>query len=165
VTRCLEKDVMRRFQSAIDLRNELEDCRDELHRGEADTGAGQARRKPSVHPVIPLAVILVAGSLGFTLRAFVSEERSVTLPTLTRPRQITATVGMEAYPTWSPDGSRIAYTGLTGGDNWDIWVSQVSGGPPVNLTSDYDGADMHPSWSPDGSQIAFSSSRDDGGAS
>jgi Tol biopolymer transport system component len=63
---------------------------------------------------------------------------------LTRPQQITATVGTEAYPTWSPDGSRIPYTGLTGGDNWDIWVSQVSGGPPVNLTSDHDGADMLP---------------------
>ena len=49
------------------------------------------------------------------------------------------------------------------GGNWDIWVSQVSGGPAVNLTEDFEGRDGEPSWSPDGSQIAFRSERDGGG--
>lgn len=110
-----------------------------------------------------LAVLLVAGAIGFALRSLVEEDRGASLPRLSRPRQITAAVGVEAYPTWSPDGSRIAYAALAGGDNWDVWVGQVSGGPAVNLTSKHDDADLHPGWSPDGSEIAFSSSRDGGG--
>ena len=47
--------------------------------------------------------------------------------------------------------------------NWDIWVSQLSGGRAVNLTEDFEGRDVEPAWSPDGSQIAFKSDRDDGG--
>lgn len=68
---------------------------------------------------------------------------------------------MEDRPTWSPDGGRLAYASEQSG-NWDIWVKQISGGEPVNLTADHSGRDDRPSWSPDGSQIAFRSSRDDG---
>jgi Tol biopolymer transport system component len=44
-----------------------------------------------------------------------------------------------------------------------IWVTQVSGGNPLNLTADYEGFHFLPSWSPDGRQIAFWSSMEGGG--
>src|SRR5437773_8996398 len=52
----------------------------------------------------------------------------------------------EIYPSWSPDGSKIAVTGNDG-----IRVMNVDG------TTDQisDGFDFDPSWSPDGSKIAF----------
>ncbi|HSF14674.1 MAG TPA: hypothetical protein VLK65_03905 [Vicinamibacteria bacterium] len=109
-----------------------------------------------------LAGLFVALATGLALHGLLGTGHDV-LPGLSRPRQVTTAVGVEAYPTWSPDGSRLAYTALSSGDDWDIWVSQITGGPPVNLTSGHPGADMHPSWSPDGGQIAFASDREGGG--
>ncbi len=162
VKRCLEKDPGRRFQSALDLRNELEDSRDELPRGVDRTPRATLRPRRGPRSFWFVAGLLAAGALGFILRGLVDRDSRASLPRFARPRQITAGVGVEAYPTWSPDGSRVAYAALAGGDNWDIWVRQLSSGPSVNLT-DHEGADLHPSWSPDGAQIAFSSSRDGGG--
>ena len=104
----------------------------------------------------------VAGYLVGTAR---STSSGSLVPRLTNPAQLTATVGVEYAPTWSPDGSRIAYVSspthqLSGSD---VWVVQADGGPPVNLTEDHDGRDTYPAWSPDGTQIAFESSRDGGG--
>ncbi|MFQ5550732.1 MAG: peptidase S9, partial [Gemmatimonadales bacterium] len=62
-------------------------------------------------------------------------------------------------PTWSPDGSQIAFTGLM--DGWsDLYSIGVSGGVPRRLTADRH-ADYHPSWSPDGRSIAFATDRTD----
>jgi Tol biopolymer transport system component len=163
VKRCLEKDPSRRFQSALDLKNELLDCREELLSGAFVRPSGPSRRERRALSAVVVPVALLALAAGFVLRGLVDGGRDDAIPRLSHPRQVTTAVGVEAYPTWSPDGSRLAYAALAGGDNWDVWVSQVSGGPPVNLTADHAGADMHPSWSPEGSSIAFASSRDGGG--
>ena len=42
----------------------------------------------------------------------------------------------------------------------DIWVAQLGGGEPVNLTRDSPANDRRPSWSPSGRDIAFFSDRD-----
>jgi Tol biopolymer transport system component len=62
-------------------------------------------------------------------------------------------------PTWSPDGSRIAYESTRDG-NSDIYVMNADGsGEPVNVSqSPY--RDSDPAWSPDGTQITFTSNRD-----
>ena len=89
-------------------------------------------------------------------------EEQAPLPLLSTPRQITTASEVEGYPSWRPDGTQLAYESSQSG-NWDIWLTQVSGGRAVNLTEDYPGEDRFPSWSPDGSQIAFYSKRDGGG--
>ncbi len=64
---------------------------------------------------------------------------------------------MERYPTWSPDGSLIAYERPQAGST-DIFVKPVAGGEPVQLT--HSAADeVSPRWSPDGRYIAFLSDR------
>ena len=69
------------------------------------------------------------------------------------------------YPTWSPDGRRIAFQNTTfrfpasGVDAVDIYAMDADGSNPVRLTND-PGSDLAPSWSPDGSRIAFLSVRD-----
>jgi Tol biopolymer transport system component len=73
-----------------------------------------------------------------------------------RPMGIDAWV---EYPSFSPDGTRIAFMGHQG-SNYEIYVADIATGAVEQLT-DSPGQDGWPSWSPDGSTIAFSSVRDD----
>src|ERR1700694_1411441 len=66
------------------------------------------------------------------------------------------------YPSWSPDGTRIAFTAFRNGtDNTyvNIYVMNADGTGLIRLTTDA-GNDIEPAWSPDGTQIAFASDRD-----
>ena len=69
----------------------------------------------------------------------------------------------EQMPTWSPDGSRVAYfrTGVEGAEV-DLWVADANGRNARNLTSGYSGWNDDPSWSPDGTTIAFAARSDHG---
>ena len=68
---------------------------------------------------------------------------------------LTSYEGLEKNPTFSPDGSRIAFA-WNGLDqtNWDIYVKSVGDDTPARLTSD-PAEDFNPVWSPDGQRIAF----------
>ncbi|MBN1679037.1 MAG: PD40 domain-containing protein [Anaerolineae bacterium] len=64
------------------------------------------------------------------------------------------------WPTWSPDGQRVAFVSERDG-NPEIYVADLGNAqaPPVNLTNN-PGNDGWPAWSPDGTTIAFVSDRD-----
>jgi Tol biopolymer transport system component/Tfp pilus assembly protein PilF len=57
------------------------------------------------------------------------------------------------FPSWSPDGKRIAFSWRRKG-NLDVWTIPVKGGEPTRITNDprSEGA---PLWSPDGKSIVF----------
>lgn len=63
-------------------------------------------------------------------------------------------------PTWSPDGSRIAYEDNPDG-RFKIYVMSSDGSGQTRVSPDAADVvdDSNPSWSPDGRQIAFSSTR------
>ena len=76
------------------------------------------------------------------------------------PRNLSASnAGSDRGPVWSPDGTRIAYTGSLvengGAAQNDVFVVAVSGGEPRNLTLDVNLSASGVRWSEDGSEILF----------
>ncbi len=80
-------------------------------------------------------------------------------------KQLTDDPAWEESPSWSPDGSKIAWVVGEGIDPdiapaFDyqptpaVWVMNADGSGKVQLTTDRVHGD-HPTWSPDGTQIAF----------
>ncbi len=72
-------------------------------------------------------------------------------------QRLTASVGLESYPVFSPDGALLAFAGEYEG-NLDVYVVQAAGGVPVRLTHHPD-PDGPVSWTPDGKKIVFRSTR------
>ncbi len=61
------------------------------------------------------------------------------------------------WPSWSPDGQRIAFQAWSDG-NLDIYVLEIDSGDVRQLT-DHPEPDWRPAWSPRGDAIAFTSRR------
>jgi eukaryotic-like serine/threonine-protein kinase len=59
-----------------------------------------------------------------------------------------------ANPSLSPDGSRIAFSRVVGG-NWDVWLIDMQGA--VSKFTSALSLDFNPIWSPDGRQIFYQS--------
>ncbi len=74
-------------------------------------------------------------------------------------QQLTFSEVDEQSPTWSPDGTLIAYSKRHESFNDDIFVMTIASGAETNLTRT-PGLDGFPRWSPNGEQIAFESRRD-----
>jgi Tol biopolymer transport system component/DNA-binding winged helix-turn-helix (wHTH) protein len=102
-----------------------------------------------------LALLGVAGWLTYKERPVPT---SSTQRALTR---ITFDDGLQIGATWSPDGRYIAYSSARSG-KFDIWVQQVSGSDPVQITK-WPGHHWQPNWSPDGKYIAYRSEEGEGG--
>jgi TolB protein len=64
----------------------------------------------------------------------------------------------ETWPSWSPDGTKIAYTSDAADPFQDIWVMDADGNNQTRLTLTA-GFDAFPEWSPGGTEIAFTSDR------
>lgn len=70
----------------------------------------------------------------------------------TNPVRLTSNLSQEDSPRFSPDGTRIAFSRLDGGQPPQIWVMNADGSGAVQLTTE---GGSWPTWSPDGSQIAY----------
>ncbi len=63
--------------------------------------------------------------------------------------------GTGPWPSWSPDGNKIAFVGAADDEeSADIYVVSANGGDPIRLT-DSPHYDLAPAWAPDGNKIAF----------
>ena len=72
-------------------------------------------------------------------------------------RRLTAGLGIETRPYFSPDGSEIAFTGEYDG-NTDVYVVAASGGVPRRLTW-HPAPDQTAGWTRDGKSVLFTSNR------
>jgi serine/threonine protein kinase/Tol biopolymer transport system component len=122
------------------------------------TGGGKLW-KTLVPAAMLVSAVVLLGAAGFIIynykrpRSPASTQRSLT--------RLTFDDGLQFGASWSPDGRFIAYSSDRGG-KFDIWVQQVSGGDPVQITKG-PGHNWQPSWSPDGKYIAYRSEGGEGG--
>ena len=68
--------------------------------------------------------------------------------------QLTYPPWTAALPSWSPDGSQIAYITAQPGKPFKIFLVSAQGGSPEELLPQ-DASEVDATWSPDGKQLAF----------
>jgi hypothetical protein len=68
---------------------------------------------------------------------------------------LTNSIFAEQNPSWSPDGSKIAFDGDAVGSDRDVYTINADGSDRLNITADLANPATQPDWSPDGSKIAF----------
>lgn len=119
--------------------------------------SGQQLRKHlhlAAYSIPAVLAALVVASIFLVLRKSPAPlQRSLT--------RLTFEDGLQFGATWSPDERFIAYASDRGG-KFDIWVQQLSGGDPVQVTHG-PGQNWQPDWSPDGKYLAYRSEDGDGG--
>ena len=149
ILRCLRKDPERRFQHMSDVKVALQEIKEDSEAGTAAASRPRNRRGLLI-AALAGTLILIAGVAAWMLRPHRDTET-----TLLRIVPLTVLPGREQWPTFSPDGTQMAFEwDGENSDNADIYIKLVSSPEVLRLTSDPAG-DRAPSWSPDGRQIAY----------
>lgn len=173
ILKCLEKEKEARYQSAGDMRNDLERLNPDPDSSRIVAVADRKTGPPEMDPsglgrhrwgwraAAAITVVAVA-AVGIALLVGRRNSREAYIPRVANAVKLTTALGMEDNPSWSPDGRTLVYQSDQTG-NWDIWVSQVGSLQAVNRTADSSADDIGPTWSPDGQWIAFFSYREGGG--
>ena len=121
--------------------------------------ATRSRRGWRLSRSLRWSALAVALTVGAVLSLNVYRLRSFPRSTMvTTP--LTSLPGQERHPSFSPDGSQIAFSwDGESGDNQDIYIKVIGAGAPLRLTTD-PAQDRTPVWSPDGRYISFVRSSD-----
>ena len=166
VRRCLAKDPDERYQSAADLRNDLEELRNSVLSGEAFAASGAGRAPSSAQTrakpwmlAAGLVAVAAAGAVWVWWQGTAVQPGGV--PQLNYSR-LTLLEGTSQEPHISPDGKWVVYVSAVSG-NFDIYLQSTTGQTSINLTKDSSAPDFSPEFSPNGELIVFGSGRDGGG--
>ena len=167
VRRCLEKDPALRIQHSDDLLASIRLQEREWNSGSRTTvasppgGTGPNLKRWQALVILGALVVAVFAWQLFRLTGDEHGADSHNARTYGPPKAqpFLSTIDLEADPAWSTAGNLIAYSAKTKGI-WDIWLCDLDGSNPLNLTRGPQSTDRYPEWSPNGEQIAFYSTRD-----
>ena len=150
ILRCLRKDPERRYQTMLDVRNELQEIEQDLKSGQGLPSAAVHRRSWAAPWIAVGAVLLLVAATSIWW------PRRTTAPPTMRVFPVTSLEGHETMPTLSPDGSEVAFAwdGDKQSGNVDIHMALI-GSPTVRRVTTEPAMDVFPSWSPDGRHVAF----------
>ncbi len=173
VHRCLEKDPDRRWQSALDVRNELEIVKDQIE-NPPPAASEETVAVPTIERgggsrvgwMVATCVFAVATAiLGYLLLQRPAGVDSGIVDSTPAASEIwtfdclTSDPGMENDPTLSPDGEFIAFSMRSSetAEESSIYLLGVGGNRPIELTADMSGVEHSPRFSPDGRRLVFRS--------
>ena len=69
--------------------------------------------------------------------------------------KVTKGMGFNSQPRYSPDGKKIAFISDQGGAE-NVWISNVDGSNPRQLSQDQESEFLSPAWTPDGNYVIAS---------
>jgi Tol biopolymer transport system component/DNA-binding winged helix-turn-helix (wHTH) protein len=103
--------------------------------------------------------VLAAATVALTVAFIYPRSRTRTAPVNLNPIPFTTYEGTETMPSFSPDGSRIAFAWdgdpPPGSKGFDLYVKVIGSENLLRLTRHPSPAWIASAWSPDGTQIAF----------
>lgn len=123
-----------------------------------DGRAGATKRFRQYVPSVTVISLCVLSAAVVAILIWQSRKSSADNESLgvRKITQITASVGLDHYPSLSPDGSYVAYSSDQSG-SFEIYLRQLApGGREIQITSDGQ-QNFQPAWSPDGQYVAYHS--------
>jgi len=154
VRRCLEKGVTRRYQSALDLRNDLQEVKEDFESGALEKRATReallpARRLSRLFPWALVAILSAAAVVTIVLKRTSDIPPQPVRRFVIRPPADSRLIGNAIL---SPDGSQLLFPARQG-DRISLYLQSLDQFAPRRL----EGTDApgEPFFSPDGKWVGF----------
>ena len=116
-----------------------------------DLGGFRGRSAGIAWAIAASALVIAAVAVWLSLQPSGAKPGT---PVELKPVPLTTQDGREALPTFSPDGSQVAFAAREGSGGFSLYVKAI-GSEEIREITDHAGSAAHPAWAPDGSAIAY----------